>query len=133
MSALRNKIQTNSAEDFIRRKNEYFKENNIIKVKDISRKGYHVWVRESWTFMPQFNLDEKVFVIERLRREGYEGQTEGQKQWSKGNIEYRFGYYIVGKIGRAKGRWVWGQFCPLIPKEDFKRLLYKARQERTLL
>jgi len=133
MSALRNKIQTNSAEDFIRRKNEYFKENNIIKVKDISRKGYHVWIREAWTFMPQFNMDEKVFVIERLRRKGYEGQTEGQKQWGKGDIEYRFGYYVVGKIGRAKGRWVWGQFCPFIPAEDLKNLLRKAEKEGTIL
>jgi len=122
-----------TADEFISKKNKDFTKNPTIKVKDISRKGYHVWIRESWTFMPQFNMDEKVFVIERLKRKGYEGQTEGQKQWGKGDIEYRFGYYIVGKIGRAKGRWVWGQFCPLIPKEDFKRLLYKARQERTLL
>jgi len=123
-----NKI-TETTEEFIKRKNEQFKENNIIKVKDISRKGNHFWIRGAWTFMPQFNLDEKVFVIKRLRREKYEGQTEGQKQWGKGDIEYRFGYYIVGKIGRAKERWVWGQYCPLIPQED----LNKAKQEGTLL
>jgi len=127
------KTTIESAEEFIKRKNELFKENNIIKVKDISRTGNHFWIREAWTFMPQFNLNEKVFVIERLRRDSYEGQTEGQKQWDKGDIEYRFGYYIVGKIGRAKGRWVWGQFCPFIPKEDLKKLLKKAEEEGTIL
>jgi len=133
MTTPKTKTKTNSAEEFIRRKNEYFKKNNIIKVKDISRRGYHIWIREAWTFMPQFNLDEKVFVIERLRRKGYEGQTEGQRQWGEGDVEYRFGYYIVGKIGRAKGKWVWGQFCPFVPKEDFSKLLNKAKQEGTLL
>ena len=33
-----NKTKTNSAEEFIKRKSEYFKENNILKVKDTSRK-----------------------------------------------------------------------------------------------
>ena len=39
-----NKI-TETTEEFIKRKNEQFKENNIIKVKDISREGNHFWIR----------------------------------------------------------------------------------------
>jgi len=122
-----------TADEFISKKNKDFTKNPTIKVKDINRKGNHIWIREAWTFMPQFNIDEKVFVIERLRRERYDGQAVGQKQWGKGDIEYRFGYYIVGKIGRARGRWVWGQFCPFIPQEDLNKLLNKARQEGTIL
>ena len=70
--------------------------------------------------MPQSNLDEKVFVIERIRKENYEGKLARQKLWKKGEVEYRIGYYIVGKIGRAKGKWVWGQFCPMTPARDLK-------------
>ena len=51
----------------------------------------------------------------------------------KGDIEYRIGYYIVGKNGRLKDRWAWGQFCPLIPIEDFEKLISKARKEGVIL
>lgn len=100
--------------------------------KDISRKGKHRFVREAATYMVQHNLEEKVFAFERLRREEIIGKTSHQKL-KKGDIEYRIGYYIVGKIRKANGRWVWGQFCPMIPIEDFNKLLEKARREGTLL
>ncbi|MBN1262829.1 MAG: hypothetical protein JW991_00565 [Candidatus Pacebacteria bacterium] len=99
----------------------------------LGRKGRHFWIREAWTFMPQSNLDEKVFVIERLRKESYEGKLSHRGQWKKGEIEYRLGYYIIGKTGRAKGKWVWGQFCPLIPANDLKKLLEKAKREKTII
>ncbi len=119
--------------DFINKKNKQFEKNNIIRVKDIGREGRHYYIREAWTFLSQSNLQDKVFVIERLRKESTIGKLSYQKQWKKGDIEYRIGYFIIGKIGRAKGRWVWGQFCPLIPAEDLVRLLEKAKKERTLL
>jgi len=25
--------------------------------------------------------------------------------------------YIVGKKDKAKGKWIWGQFCPFFPKK----------------
>jgi len=48
--------------DFVKRKNRQFRTINVVKVKDIGRKGNHIWIRETWTFMPQSNLDEKVFI-----------------------------------------------------------------------
>lgn len=122
-----------TAEQFIQRKNEAFKKKAVIDVKDIGRNGRHVFVREAWTFMQQSNNPDKVFVIERLRKDSFEGNLSYPGQWRKDDIEYRIGYYIVGKIGRANGRWIWGQFCPLIPLEDFDLLINKAKQERTIL
>ncbi len=116
------------AKEFINRKSEQFKKESLIKVKDISRKGFHYWKREAWTFMPQSNYDGKVFIIERLRR-----VKSDIKSIKIGDIEYRFGYYIVGKIGRANGKWAWGQFCPLIPVKDFQKLLDKAKREGTII
>ena len=121
-----------TAQDFIHKKNEQFKKTNIIRVKDIGRKGKHFFVREAWTFLPQTNLPEKVFVLERLRKESTEGNLS-YSNWKKGDIEYRIGYFIKGQIGKAKDRWIWGQYCPLIPQEDLNKLLNKARKEKTLL
>ena len=83
--------------------------------------------------MPQHNLNEKVFIIERLSKAKTEGKITHAKGWKNGGIEYRVGYYIIGKIGRAKGKWIWGQFCPLIPQEDFDKLIKKAKKEGTIL
>ena len=119
-------------QEFIEKKNRDFTKNPIIKVKDIGRKGKHYFVREAWTFLPQSNLLEKVFVIERLRKESTEGSL-AYPNWKKGDIEYGIGYYIKGQIGRAKDKWVWGQFCPLIPQEDLNNLLEKAKTEGVIL
>lgn len=120
---------TESFADFINRKNKEFNEKES-RMKDIGRKGCFYFKKEAWTFMPQSNLSEKVFVLERLRHTG----TKGKITWkdAKSGIEYRLGYYIVGKIGKRKGKWVWGQFCPLIPEKDFKKLIKKAKKEGTL-
>ncbi len=113
-----------TAKDFIEQKQAQFQKelgkNRTVSMKDISRTKKNHFVREAWTFMPQSTYKEKVFVIERLR--GIESNK----------IEYRIGYYIVGKIRKANGKWVWGQFCPLIPAEDFNNLIAKAKKEKTI-
>jgi hypothetical protein len=49
-----------------------------------------------------------------------------------GVIEFRFGYYMIGVQPGARGRWVWGQFCLLIPKKDLNRILSKAKKKKWL-
>lgn len=122
-----------SVEEFIERKENEFKKEKSIKMKDIGRKGKHVFIREACTFLPQHNLKDKVFVFERLRKVEFTGKLSYEKFWKKGDIEYRIGYFIVGKIGRAKGRWIWGQFCPMIPQKDLEKLWVKAKKEKVIL
>ncbi|MFA4890886.1 MAG: hypothetical protein WC604_00830 [Candidatus Gracilibacteria bacterium] len=121
-----------TSSQFIARKNLEFKKKKQIKMKDISRKGFHYFEREAWTFMPQYNLEEKVFVIERLRRLKIDGGTV-HKLLKTGDIEYRIGYYIIGKNGRVKGKWTWGQFCPMIPQKDFKKLIDQAIKDKVII
>ncbi|MCB1214518.1 MAG: hypothetical protein KDK66_03465 [Deltaproteobacteria bacterium] len=117
---------------FIRRKDLEFKKAKPIPMKDIGRAGTHYFEREAWTFMPQSNLKEKVFVIERLKKVHLDGKAVHSKTSLKGSVEYRIGYYMIGKNGNKKGRWTWGQFCPMIPKEDFNKLMKKAAREGTV-
>ena len=102
-------------------------------MKDIGRQGKFYFKREAWTFLPQHNLKDKVFVFERLRKARFSGRLSYGSVWKKDEIEYRIGYFIVGKIRRARGRWVWGQFCPLIPVSDFKKLISKAKKEGVII
>lgn len=104
-----------------------------VRLKDISRRGVHGWIREAWTWHVQHNYSEKVLVIERLRSLGVTGERGFAGGAQVDDIEYRFGYFIVGRHGRVAGRWTWGQYSPLIPHDDLANLLAKARQEGTLL
>jgi len=121
-----------SCEVFIKRKNEQFAKESVVSMKDVGRKGKRIFKREAWTFMPQHNLDKKVFVFERLRMIKTDGVAAYQ-QTTQDDIEYRIGYYIVGQIGNRKDIWTWGQFCPMIPSQDFDKLVNKARKEGIIL
>ena len=104
-----------------------------IGMKDIGRKGKHGFIREAWTFLPASNLKEhKVFVFERLRKVSGSGEFAYEKNGKIGQRDYRIGYFIVGRIGRAKNKWIWGQFCPLIPVKDLERLMKKAKDDGVL-
>jgi len=128
---------TETSAQFIERKNQQFEDDlvkeNTIPMKDIGRKGSFFFTREAWTFLQQHNLAEKVFIIERLRNHSHSGDLIHKGAWNKEDIEYRIGYFIVGKNGRAKGHWVWGQFCPLIPEKDLEKLMKKAKKEKTII
>lgn len=123
-----------SLQDFIKRKNNEFKmKKSLIPMKDIGRKGKFYFRRVAWTFLPQSNLSNKVFILERLRKEKFSGELAYKNIWKKGDIEYRLGYFIVGKVGRAKDKWIWGQFCPIFPERDFLKLVDKAKKEGTII
>lgn len=79
--------------------------------------------------MPQSYYPSKVFVIEWLRMHGREGDSETVGGAVTGDIEYRIGYYVIGKIGNRRGRWTWGQYCPLIPHGDLLPLIERAKEK----
>ena len=58
---------------------------------------------EDEIIQPQIGSDRKIIVLQKMR---YLEQNQ---------IEFRFGYYMIGLKAGARGRWVWGQFCLLIP------------------
>jgi len=124
-----------TAEEFIARKQlawESERDRLSIWTKDIGRRGRMGWAREAWTFQIQHDYRVKVIVLERLRVVRQDGERAYQWDGGEGAIQYRFGYWTLGRIGRAQGRWVWGQFSLLIPQQDLTELLSRARREGTL-
>ena len=67
---------------------------------------------------PQSNSDRKIIVLQKMRF------------IEEDRIEFRFGYYMIGLKSKARGRWVWGQFCLLIPQEDLLVILDEARRRK---
>ena len=105
-----------------------------ITPKDVGRETNLVFTIEARTFLPQSNLPEKLLFIERLKK----GKVNLSKiaypsAWEENDYEYRFGYYIIGKIGKRKSKWTFGQFCPIISRGDLEKLILKAKKEKTII
>jgi hypothetical protein len=63
---------------------------------------------------PQTGVPSKIICLEKVL-------------FDDGREEVRLGYYIIGKLPRMKGKWVWGQFATLLPLRDFRYLIRRAR------
>ena len=83
------------------------------QMTDINGKKVNFEVKKQVT-LRQSTYPEKIFVVQEL-------------QFNDGGNEIRVGYYIVGKKPRVRGKWVWGQFCPLFPRQDLVKLIKKAK------
>jgi hypothetical protein len=44
-------------------------------------------------------------------------------------VEVRLGYYIIGKLPKMHGKWVWGQFATFLPLGDFRKLIGLAEKK----
>ena len=62
----------------------------------------------------QTSNNQKYFCLQKLKYDDSDDE------------EIRFGYYIIGKKERMRGKWVWGQYCPLLPKADFEEMIKLA-------
>ncbi len=122
-----------TAQEFIFRKKEEISKQ--IKMKDIGRKTNRKYIIESASYLVANNLKEKVFCFERLvlTDDHYDKEDVGYPVGRKGDIEYRIGYYIVGKNGNKNNKWTWGQFTPMISKTDLDELLTLAKKEKTYI
>lgn len=93
----------------------------------IRRAGYMVsreGKREKFTIgeyilLRQSSAKHKVFVLEELI-------------FDSGIRQLRLGYYMLGRKGNMKNKWVWGQYCPFIPKKDFNKLYEMAKKKGLL-
>lgn len=117
-----------TVEEFIEQKRNKLI-NREIRAKDITKQGYHSWIIEAVTFLPQSNYRRKVFVFERIRYAGGKCVPDVHKIGYK---EYRIGYWIIGEIGNRANKWTWGQFCPFIPIDDFEILIENAKKDGTI-
>lgn len=136
-------MKQETANHFIKRRSDYFslilqkyretKKDKYLKwLPDINRRGSYGLLREAWVFVRQYNITEKLFIIERFRRVKIKTPVT-HKKLKIGEIEYRIGYYMVGKNGTKKNKWTWGESCPIIPGKDLNKLIKKAKKEKVIL
>jgi hypothetical protein len=105
-----------TASDFIARKSAEWEgeraRGKLIRMKDVNREAIHVYRRDAWTFLVQDTYAEAVNVLERLTHLETIGVPAVPMKLPA--AEYRLGYFIVGRVGKASGKWTWGQFSPIM-------------------
>lgn len=127
-----NNVLTDEFLQLMEKKKKRIELKKTIRMKDIGRKGHHIFECEAFTYLQQHNSLEKYFMFERLKRIRIDGEKANPKL-KETDIEYRISYYIVGKNGTKKGKWTFGQFCPTIPPKDFEKLIEKAKKDNVII
>ena len=56
----------------------------------------------------------KAFALHRLK-------------FTDGREEFRIGYYMIAERPRVKGKWAWGQYAPMMTKEDMAAIFRRLR------
>lgn len=121
------------AEEFIKENLKKYKKDHIIEMKDIGRKGkLRFQFVEDRFYIKQYNLPEKVFFIDKLKKLKHKGKLSYPKSWTLGDIEYRIGYYIVSQYGKRIGHWIFGQFNPIIPLKDLQKIIQGAKNKKII-
>jgi hypothetical protein len=84
-------------------------------LKDIRDRPMVYKVAEEDVFLAPSNPN-KAFALHKL-------------EFDNGREEFRIGYYMIAERPRARGKWAWGQFAPMITREDMAAILdhLKAR------
>ncbi len=129
-----NQFITRTRRKFKKEYDKYTREPKDSRLKwlpDINRRGRYGTLREKWTLMKQYNIDGKILIVERFKLMKIK-QPSSHPKLKVGDIEYRFGYYMLGMNGNRRNMWTWGESCPIIPKRDFDKLIKKARREKTI-
>jgi hypothetical protein len=89
----------------------------IRRIKAIDDRIRHFKIEDE-IIRPQSNSKRKIIVLQKMRFV------------EEDRIEFRFGYYMIGLKPKMKGKWVWGQFCLLIPQEDLIGLIQEAKRKK---
>lgn len=120
-----------TAEEFKKDNIKKYHRGLIIKPKDIARKTKLIFeFVEDRFYYTQSNLPQKVFFIDKLKKLNVDkSKLAYPHAWKVGEIEYRFGYYIISQYGQRKDHWVFGQFCPIFPLDDLKNILQEIKKE----
>lgn len=66
--------------------------------------------------IPQSDAPHKLIYLQKI-------------EFEDKRVELRLCYYIIGKLPKMKGRWVFGQFATFLPAKDFKVIVNKARKK----
>ncbi len=75
----------------------------------------------------QYTIDDEIVRRQQDSRNPKLIYLQRLRFADEGKTEYRFTYYMLGRMPKVRGRWVFGQYSLFIPPHDLAALLREAR------
>jgi hypothetical protein len=72
-------------------------------------------------------VDEDVFVAPTNSDKAF---AIHKLKFSDGRTEFRIGYYMIAQRPRVKGKWAWGQYAPMMTKEEMAEIFSRVKAKR---
>ena len=69
-------------------------------------------------------VDEDVFIAPANPSKAF---AIHKLKFGDGREEFRLGYYMIAERPRAKGKWAWGQYAPMMTKEDMIAIFRRVK------
>ena len=73
------------------------------------------YIIEDEIIIPQSDAPHKLIYLQKI-------------VFDNKKVELRLCYYIIGKLPKMKGKWVFGQYATFLPAKDFKKITNEARK-----
>jgi hypothetical protein len=72
-------------------------------------------------------IDEEVFLAKSSTKKAF---CLHKLRHEDGKEEFRIGYYMIAHKPRMRGRWAWGQYAPMMTKEEMAEIFDKLKTKR---
>ena len=69
-------------------------------------------------------IDEEVFLAKSNPNKAF---SLHKIRHEDGREEFRIGYYMIAHKPRMKGRWAWGQYAPMMTKEEMSEIFDRLK------
>lgn len=69
-------------------------------------------------------VDEDIFLAPSNNRKAF---CLHKLRFEDGREQFRIAYYIIAEKPRMRGKWAYGQFAPMMTKEEMQMIFEKAR------
>ena len=69
-------------------------------------------------------IDEEVFLAKSNPKKAF---CLHKIRYEDGREEFRIGYYMIAHKPRMRGKWAWGQFAPMMTKEEMTEISDKLK------
>jgi hypothetical protein len=71
-------------------------------------------------------VDQEVFIAPANPNKAF---ALHKLKFADGREEFRIGYYMIAQRPRAQGKWAWGQYAPMMTKEDMAAIFSRLKKK----
>ena len=72
-------------------------------------------------------IDEDIFLAKSCKNKAF---CLHKLRYENGKEQFRIGYYMIAHKPRMRGKWAWGQFAPMMTKEEMVEIFNRLKEKK---